>query len=192
VGAGVVLYLLYQRHGHDAIDIEMNDNAVQVLLLQNGQSLAGGGDADGIDIRGANGGDHAGSFGVIGAHQQHLFNTLLHRVLDSGKGFGQQIIGDGFFQVGHRAEREATTPVLVAGNNVHGNVACRRIVFQAVQDGPSSHIGQVDVQRNGAGFEFAGQRHGAGSTQRHQGFEPPIVRHIHQNASECYVVLNNQ
>ena len=41
----------------------------------------------------------------------------------------QRFVGDGFFQVGHRAQRHSQPPVLVARNDMDRNVARGRIVL---------------------------------------------------------------
>ncbi len=75
---------------------------------------------------------------------------------------------------------------------MNGNVAGGRIVLQAVQDRPAGDIGKIDIQGDGAGLEFARQRHGAAAAQGDQRFQAMLVGQIYQDAGERNVVFDNQ
>ena len=72
---------------------------------------------------------------------------------------------------------------------MNGDVARGRIVLQAIQNSPTCHVGQIDIQRNCAWFEFPRQRHGAAASQSSQGFQTMFVGQIHQDAGEGDIVL---
>ena len=104
----------------------------------------------------------------------------------------QVILGDRFFQIGHGAQGQSAAAVFVAGDHVHRNVAGRRIVLQAVEDRPAGHVGQSDIERDGAGTELAGQRQRRAAAQRDQRLDAAVVRQVHQDAGEGDVVFDDQ
>ena len=61
----------------------------------------------------------------------------------------------------------------MTGDDVNGNMRGCGIVLQTVQQRPSAHIGKPEIQRDGAGLEFARQRDRGASPQRDHGFDAP-------------------
>ncbi len=104
----------------------------------------------------------------------------------------QRFFGDRLFEVGHRAQRQATPPVLVSGNNVDRDVARGRIMLQTIENRPARHIRQADVERDRAGLEFPRQRKRRAAAQCHQRLQVMLVREIKQDAGEREVVFDDQ
>ncbi len=65
-------------------------------------------------------------------------------------------------------------------------------MLQAIENRPPDHIRQIDIQRNHARIELASQRQGRRPPQRYQGPHSPVVRHIHKDAGEGNIVLDDQ
>ncbi len=95
--------------------------------------------------------------GFVCRHDQQLLGARPQRVLDGVERGVQVVLGDRFLQVGHGAQRQPAAAVFIAGNDVHRNVARSGIVLQAVQNGPARHVGQGDIERDGARVELARQ-----------------------------------
>ena len=125
-------------------------------------------------------------------HQQQFLGAPLQRVLDGVERGVQVVLGDRLFQVSHGAQRQAAAPVFVAGDDVHRNVPRGRIVLQPVENRPAGHIGQADVERDGARLELARQRQRGAAAQRHQRLDAAVVRQVHQDAREGDIVLDDQ
>ncbi len=104
----------------------------------------------------------------------------------------QVVLGDRFLQIGHGAERQSAAAIFVAGDHVHRNVPCGRIVLQAVENRPARHVGQVDIERDGAGSEFAREAQRRAAAKRNQNLDAPVVREIHEDSGKGDVILDDQ
>ena len=58
--------------------------------------------------------------------------------------FGRCRLGD----EGECAARQAVMPVLIERQHLHGNVARPRILLEMIQDRPSEHVGQENIERD--------------------------------------------
>ena len=121
-----------------------------------------------------------------------FLHAFLRGLLDGGEGFDQRIFGDGFFEIGHGAERESAAAIFIAGDDVNRNVAGGGIVLQAIENGPARDIGKSDVQGDRAGLELARQRHGAAAAQGHQRFQVVVVSEVDQDSGEGDVVFDDE
>ena len=83
-------------------------------------------------------------------------------------------------------------PVFVQRQHLHGNVPGRRILLQMVQHRPAQHVGQEDVERDGRGMEFAGQRQRFRARHGDQHLESLVARQIAQHARVVRIVFDNQ
>ena len=64
-------------------------------------------------------------------------------------------------RLGHEGEcaaRQAVVPVFVQGQHLDWDVAGGRVLFQMIEHGPAQHVRQENIERDGGGMEFAGQR----------------------------------
>ena len=135
---------------------------------------------------------HVGAPGFVRRHDQQFPGARLQGLVDRIEGGVQVVLGDRFFQVGHGAQGQAAPAVFVAGDDVHRNVPRRGIVLQPIENRPAGHVGQGDIERDGAGVELAREGERGGAAQRDQRLDAAIVRQVDQDAGEGDVVLDDQ
>src|ERR1043166_1773930 len=112
-GPGQFLNLFDELQRANIFDMTVNDDSVEILLLHYRQGLAAGADADDVQVRSGHGPEHAVPFHLIGAHQEQLLPSLMNGLLDRLEGLNQGFVRDGFFEIGHGAQRESKPSVLV-------------------------------------------------------------------------------
>ena len=122
---------------------------------------------------------------------QQRLGTALQRVMDCVEGRAQFVLRDRFFEIGYGSQSQAAAAILDSGDDMNGNVARFRVVLQPVEDGPAGHVGQVDVERDGAGLELAGQRQRRVAAESDQGPNAPFPRKVEKNPGERGIVLDN-
>ena len=186
------LNFLHQLRGRNVRQTGIEHDSVEVSFPGHSQGLAAGRYAGDFHV-GPQQAIHPGGGAVsFRRHQKQFPRAFLQRLMDGVEGRIKGILGDGLFQVGHRAQRQAAAAVFIARNHVHRNVARGRIVLQTIEDRPARHVGQRDIERDRAGIELAGQRQSRRTAQGYQCADAAVVRHVHQNAREGDIVFHNQ
>ena len=116
--------------------------ASRYLLLHHGQRLSSRADRHNFDIASAQASRQSMRRCLLRGHHQQLPHAPFEDILDGIEGRIQVILGDRFFEICHSAQGEASAAVFVAGNDMHRDMARRRVVLQAVEDRPAGHVGQ--------------------------------------------------
>src|SRR5579863_8705272 len=75
---------------------------------------------------------------------------------------------------------------------MHRDMPGGRIVFQPVENRPAGHVGQIDVQGDGARGEFPGQSQRGSASKSNQDLDAPVVREVHQDSRKGDIVFDNQ
>ena len=83
-------------------------------------------------------------------------------------------------------------PVLVQSDDLHGNVAGLRVLFQLIEYRPPQHIWQEYVERHGSRMELTRERERVGAAHRDDHLESLIVGKVDEDAGVMRVVLDNQ
>ncbi len=66
------------------------------------------------------------------------------------------------------------------------------IVLQPVENGPAGHVGQIDIEGDGARRKFARQGKRGPAAQGHQHLDATVMREVEQNAGEGDIVFDDQ
>ena len=98
--------------------------------------------------------------GWIVLHDQQTLAARTGILLDLPQRFHDLRGVVGFVTNEKRAARQSMMPVFIQGEHLHGDMARARILLQVVEHGPTQHVGEEDVERNGSGMIFAGQGEG--------------------------------
>ena len=83
-------------------------------------------------------------------------------------------------------------PVFIQGQHLDRNMPCCRILFQMVEHGPSQHVREEHIQRDGSGMEFTRKGECLRTIHRHQDLETLVVRQIAKDARIVRVVFDDQ
>jgi len=113
-------------------------------------------------------------------------------VFNGGERLYQRFFRNVLLEIGHGAEGQPATAVLVSRNDMYRDVARGRVVLQAVENRPSGHIGQVDIEGDRPGLKFTGQRERDAAPQGDQCLEVMLVRKVEEDPGERKVVLDDQ
>ena len=190
--AGFGLDLFHQLDGRNVGHPKIERDGIQVLLLHHSQGLPAGAHRDDLDIASAEGLLPVGPARFFRRDDQQLLGAPLQGMMNGVERDVQIVLGDRFFQIRHGAQGQPAAAVFIAGDHVHRYVARGRIVLQPVENRPAGHVGQGDVQRDGAGDELAGECQRRAAAQRDQGLDAALVRQVHQDAGEGDIVLDDQ
>ena len=126
-------------------------------------------------------------------NDQQMLRLRFEAVLDSGKDLRQaRLVLQRLDQRADRAHSQTALSFVFTGDQVHGNVAAVDIVLQSRQYGPTVHVGQVDIERNGAGLAFLHSRQRIGATRLNHSFETLLVRRLQEDRAEARVIFHNQ
>src|SRR5207253_1202546 len=91
---------------------------------------------------------------------------------DAVEGAVEDLLGfDGLGQAADGAHAQAAEIFLLGGDDLDGDVAGGGIILKAVEDMPAVDVGEVDIEGDGAGFEFARHADGGGPAGGDGGFE---------------------
>jgi len=82
--------------------------------------------------------------------EQQIFDRPFDELAQSDECLGQPALDDRFGDRRKRAMLEAEVAGVVSGNDQHGNMPRRRIIFQPIEHAPAIDIRETDIQGNPA------------------------------------------
>ena len=115
---------------------------------------------------------------VVVLDDQQAAHPPLGEGRDAVEGRGEVVAADGLLQVRDRADVQGALPLLLARNDVDGDVARRRVVLEAVEHRPAVAVGQLDVERDGVRLVAAGKGKRGVARRRHQSLEALLAREV--------------
>src|SRR5262249_14459672 len=77
-------------------------------------------------------------------------------------------------------------------DDLHRNMAGGGILLQVIQDSPSQHVRQEDIQHDRQWIELAGQRTRVTPVGGDHAFKSLAAHHVQQDLTEMGIVLDNQ
>ena len=83
-------------------------------------------------------------------------------------------------------------PVFIQGQHLDWDVPGGRVLLQVVEHGPSQHVRQEYVERDGGGMEFAGQSQRFRAAHGHQHLESLVVGQVNQHAGIVRIIFDDQ
>ena len=95
-------------------------------------------------------------------------------------------------QEAERAAREAVLPVLVERDDLHRDVAQRRVLLELAEHRPAEHVGQEDVERDRRRAVLARERQRLGAARRDQHLEALRARQVDEDARVVRIVLDDE
>ena len=95
-------------------------------------------------------------FARIVLYNKQALATRRSIFFDAGEG-GIQFVGSRWFvHIGERAAGQAMLAILIHRQHLNRNVPHRGVLFEVVENGPSQHIRQENIERYSGWVEFAG------------------------------------
>ena len=157
--------------------------------LERGFAAANG---SGLHVAGADELHDAPPSRLVVLHHQQPLDGPVHELVQRGERVAQRFLGGRLGQEVDGAEPESPLPVLLDRDDVHRDVARRRIVLEPVQNRPAIGVGQPQVQRHRGRLVLARQRQRPVGALRHQPLEPAVARQVQQDLREVGVVLRDE
>src|SRR5579862_4556702 len=188
----LALDLREQIESRDVGQTEIQDDTIERLPAQKVQRFvagAGGGDLDVLVCQKL---DDAHLLDLVVFHDQQATDTPGDEALDALEGAFQIVGGQRFAQIGEGPAFEAVLAFFFDGNDLHGDVPCPRVPLQLVEHRPAKHVGQEDVERNGARQMGAGQGKGFAPAHGHDPFETAVARQIQEHPRVMRIVLDDE
>ena len=122
-----------------------------------------------------------------------MLRVRFEAVLDSGKDLRQaRLVLQRLDQRADRAHAQTALSFVFTGDQMHGNVAAVDIVLQSGQYGPTVHVGQIDIECNGAGLAFLDSGQRISATRLNHSFETLLARRLQEDRAEARVIFHNQ
>ncbi len=188
----VVAHPLQQVEAGHVRQTQIEDDAVDRLLAQHIERRGAGLDRGDVDIVVAEQlGDAEPLRGIVLDDEQALASRLGIFLDARQRGFqplGRRRLGD----EREGAARQPVLAILVEGDDLHRNVPRLGVLLELAKHRPAQHVGQEDVERDGARPILAGQRQRLGAARRHQDLEAAVMREISHDACVMRVVLDNE
>src|SRR5579875_2323808 len=189
------------RFGFDSLDeleaahvreTEIEHYAVIMLRFQLRKRIGRGAHRGGVDIVVADQLDYSLALSLVILDDQQVPGLLFNKVLYVRKRPVQVLLAGRLFQEGERSHRHRPVVLPDHGDDVHRDVPRFRIVLQAIENGPSIHARQAEVERDRLRPELAGKRDRLLAVPGHHRLERLAVRQIDKQSGEGDIVLDHQ
>jgi hypothetical protein len=112
--------------------------------------------------------------------------------LDARQRLLEPFLVGGLGDEGEGAARQAVLAVLVEGEDLHGDVARRRVLLELAQHRPAQHVRQEHVERDGARLILAREHERVAAARRDQHLEARIMGEVGHDARIVRIVLDDQ
>src|SRR6266702_6846018 len=112
--------------------------------------------------------------------------------MDIPEGLLQKLFTYGLVNVRHCAQRQTTTTVFIAADDMHWNMPRQRFMLEAVKNRPTHHVRQRDIESYCSWLELPRKRKRRHTTQGHQRLQTLLVRHIDENARKGHIIFDDQ
>src|SRR3984885_5534262 len=130
-------------------------------------------------------------FGRIVLNHEEAFAARSSVFLDACDRGIKTLGGDRLGNKGEGTPRQPMGLVFIEGQHLYRNVACSRVLFQVIENGPAQHVGEKYIQGHGGGVKFAGQRESFRAPGSEQDLEALLPGEIAQNSSVMRVVFDD-
>ena len=171
---------------------EVEDHAIAGPLPQDFQRLLAGAGIDDLDVVVAEQLADAHLLGGIVLDHQQAAAARLREVLDLAQG-----VGDAFARrrLGDERERPARQPVLaifVERDDLHGDMAGKRILLELAEHIPAEHVGQEDVERDCGRLILLGEIERVVAAHGEQHLEALVAGEVEQDAGVMRIILDDE
>ena len=95
-------------------------------------------------------------------------------------------------EVRERAVGQDRLALFFHGDDLHRDVARRRVELELVEHRPAEHVGQEDIERDGLGTELPGEGKARRAPGGHDALEALVARQAQEDARVVRIVLDDQ
>ena len=113
-------------------------------------------------------------------------------VLDAIERGLQTLRGGRLDEVGEGAVREAVQPFFIQRDDLHRDVARRRVELKLVEQRPAEHVGQENIERDGRGVILSREGKTRPAFHGDDAFETLVARQPEEDARIVRIVLDDE
>ncbi|MNM43625.1 hypothetical protein D3C81_545060 [compost metagenome] len=135
---------------------------------------------------------HAFTLAFVILDQQDAFHFLCELRFELAEHFFQLLARARLGGVADGAQLHGFLHLVIAGHDVHGNMAGQRVFLELLQDQQAGTVRQAHVEQDGVGQEFFSQAQAFLGAMRHQAAVLHFVRQVEQDAGKRRLILNHQ
>ncbi len=171
--------------------LEAQHQAIAALLRQPGQRLGAAGDGVQRGIPGTELFQDRSAQRRVAADRQQAPRRPRHRALHLVQRLVDRLPADRLDQIADRAELDAASAFVHAGNDVHRDMPGGGIGLELLQYLPAIHVRQVDVEQD-RHRQLPRQRKAGGRIVRQQHAIAALLHRARQHLCEDHVILDHQ
>ncbi len=190
--AGVAAESLQKGEARGVRQRQVQHHAVEGLGLELLQTLCGGADADRFDVAGTQQAADCVALDQIVLHDQDAPDGAGQLFFQVAQDLGEVLALHRLDQIADGAQRKRGLAVVLARDDVNGDVAGVVVALQFVQNRQTGLVGQADVQNDGAGAMAFGQFQGFFSCPGDNALEAEFARQVAHDGGEPAVVFYHE